>query len=294
MNPDHPTRPRPGSDQILKAAAASGLHGSGSRGAARIMSALCDPAASTEQVAALVIGEPALYARVLRVANCAYYGQSRSVTSMERALALLGMNAVRGIAAAACLDRALPQASKGAVLDIGELVNHSHATALAAESLARIRRPGLMSDAFIGGLLHNLGVVLQIQLDLSGVSAMIELRKSGDLRDMRALESECCAIGHEEYIGVVFEAWHLPDSLIAAVRDHHDPQAAPQEFRDLAALINLAATLALAAGNTFALEPAARPRNPDAIARLGLADGQIDEVAAELPARLAELKKAFA
>jgi HD-like signal output (HDOD) protein len=257
------------------------------------MAALCDPDVSADRVVDLVIGEPALYARVLRVANSAYYGQSRSVTTIHRALALLGMNAVRGIAAAACLDRALPPASGHSMLDIDELVNHSHATALAAESLACIRHPALSSDAFIGGLLHNLGIVLQIQLDSPGVSAMIELRRLGDTQDTRGLELGRSTIGHEECIGVVFEAWRLPESLIAAVRNHHDPQAAPERHRELAALINLGAALGLAAGNTFALEPVPVARDACAMACLGLDSEQVDRVAAELPGRLAELKQAL-
>lgn len=287
------TRPKPDGEQILKAAAASGLHGSGSRTASRIMAALCDPAVSAGQVAALLTGEPALCARVLRVANSAYYGESRSVTTIERALALLGLTAVRGIAAAACLDRALPRSSEHASVDIGGLLNHCHATALAADSLARIRHVGLSSDAFIGGLLHNLGIVLQIQLDAPGVCAMIELRRSGDTRDTRALELECSAIGHEECIAVVFEAWRLPESLVAAARHHHDPQGAPEQHRELAALINLGATLGLEAGTTFALEPAAGARNARAMADLGLDHEQVDRVAVALPGRLAEFRQAM-
>jgi HD-like signal output (HDOD) protein len=292
MNSDSP-RPRLDCEQILRAAAASGMHGSGSRGAARIMAALCDPVVTASQVASLVIGEPALYARVLRVANSAYYGQSRSVTTIERALALLGMNAVRGIAAAACLDRVVPQSSGSSLLNFSEVVSHSHAAALASEALARIKHGSLASDAFIGGLLHNLGIVLQLQLDSPGVSTMIERRRSGDERDMRALELECVTIGHEDCIGVVFEAWRLPETLISAIRNHHDPLSAPEPHRPLAALINLGATLGLAAGSTFALEPTPVDRRADAMTCLKLDEDQIDGVALALPERLADFKQAL-
>ena len=237
--------------QILRAAASLGVLGTGSNGAPRIMAALCNPDVSSREVAALVGKEPALYARVLRVANSPYYGQSRSITTIDRALVVLGVDAVRGIAAAACLDRSLPRRGEDSVVDIKSLIRHSIATAASAESLARIRRPALAAEAFIAGLLHNLGIVVQLQLDAPGLQTMIKLREAGDVRDMRALELDCVVIGHEECVGVIFEAWQLPESLIAAARDHHDPMGAAPPHRELAALINLGANLGLAGGSAF-------------------------------------------
>jgi HD-like signal output (HDOD) protein len=254
------------------------------------MATLCNPAVSPGHVAALVGKEPALYARVLRVANSSYYGQSRSVTSIDRALLVLGVDAVRGIAAAACLDRSLPRRGEHCAVDIKSMVQHSIATAAAAESLARIRRPALAGEAFIAGLLHNLGIVVQLHLDAPGVQAMINLRNAGDVRDMRALETERATIGHEECIAVIFEAWQLPQALIEAARHHHDPMSAAPSHRELAALINLGANLGLAGGNTFELEPVRIDRNAHAMTALELDDDQLDGVAAAMPARIVELR----
>jgi HD-like signal output (HDOD) protein len=293
MEPNQQTRPSIDRAQILKAAASLGVLGSGTNSAPRIMAALCNPAVSPGQVAAMIGKEPALYARVLRVANSPYYGQSRSITTIDRALVVLGVDAVRGIAAAACLDRSLPRRGEHSVVDMKSLIQHSIATAASAESLARIGRPALAAEAFIAGLLHNLGIVVQLHLDAPGIQAMINLRQAGDVRDMRALESDCVAIGHEECIGVIFEAWQLPDSLIAAARDHHDPMAAAPPHRELAALINLGANLGLASGSTFGLEPSGIARNAPAMAWLGLDDDQLNGVAVDMPARVAALRSAL-
>ena len=93
------------SEAILKSAASIGVIGSGAGTVPRLMAALCDPDVSAAVVEDLVGRDPVLSLRVLRVANSAFYGQSRSITRIERALQLLGLDAVRGIAAAACLDR---------------------------------------------------------------------------------------------------------------------------------------------------------------------------------------------
>jgi HD-like signal output (HDOD) protein len=279
--------------QILKAAASIGVLGAASQLGPRLMALLCNSSVTAGQIAAVIANEPAIYARVLRVANSPYYGQTRSITSVKRALAVLGLDAVRGIAAAACLDRMIARGSDGVPIDMRSLVAHSLATAAAAEALARIAEPSLAAEAFIAGLLHNLGIAVQIHLDTPGVRAMIQARSLDALRDLRTLESERVLIGHEECGGVIFEAWQLPPSLVAAVRYHHDPMAAPEAHRALAALVNLGSTLALSCGVTFALEPTPVERNAAAVALLRLREDELDRVQAGLPGRVTELHAAL-
>jgi HD-like signal output (HDOD) protein len=133
---------------------------------------------------------------------------------------------------------------------------------------------------------------VQIHLDPSGIREMIDARRVDATRDIRLLESERAAVGHEECVGIIFDAWQLPDSLVAAGRHHHDPMAAPEAHRELAALVNLGANLALACGSTFTLEPAPVEPHGPAMTQLGLAEEQLNRVAAELPKRIAELRGA--
>jgi HD-like signal output (HDOD) protein len=269
-----------------------GILGAGAQSGPRMLATLCNPAVTAREVAALVGTEPAICARVLRVANSPYYGQTRAVTTLERALLLLGLDAVRGIAAAVCLDRTVASGRNRTPVDMKALLQHSLATAAAAEWLTRLTRRALASDAFIAGLLHNLGVVVQIRLDPCGIQDMIDARRIDATRDIRLLESERAAVGHEECAGIIFDAWQLPDTLVAAGQHHHDPMAAPQAHRELAALVNLSANLALACGNTFTLEPVPVEPHGPAMTQLGLGEEQLNRVAAELPKRIAELRGA--
>src|SRR5262245_4441457 len=74
---------------IVKAASALGVIGGGAQTAHRILAALCDPTLGSREVADIVQREPGLSARVLKVANSAYYGFSRNVATLERALIVL-------------------------------------------------------------------------------------------------------------------------------------------------------------------------------------------------------------
>lgn len=279
--------------QILKAAASLGFLHAGADSAPRLMALLCRPQVSEREVAALIKKEPAIYARILRVANSAYYGQTRIISSIERALPLLGLDGVRGIAAASCLSQTLNSRIFGSPLDMRALIDHSLATAVAAESLARIRYGSLASEAFIAGLLHNLGVAVQVQLDRPGVEAMVRARQAHDAREIRALESQCAAVGHEACIAVILEAWQLPDALVTAARHHHDPSAVPAAHGVLAALVNMGAYLSLAGGYTYALEPAPVQCSAPVMAQLELDVADIEGVAAELPGRTATLRNAL-
>lgn len=287
----NPNKPLVDRALILKTAASTGVLGA--VGAQRIMKALCDPAIRSNQVAVLVGGDPALSLRVLRVANSAYYGQSRSITSIERALAVLGTDSIRGIAAAACLDRITIRRNAKAIVDMQALVRHSQATAAAAESLAKIRHPELASEAFIAGLLHNLGTGVQLHLDPSGVESLVESLALDATGDIRLREARFVAVGHEECGAVIFEAWELPAPLIAVARHHHDPKAAPDAHRDLAALIDLSAAAARSAGFVFTLEPVPTEFNSSSMTRLGLNRDDLDGVAASLHERVAILTQAL-
>ena len=279
---------------ILDAAKALGVLSSSAHSAPRILATLCNPGVSAAEIAKLIGREPGLTARVLRVANSAFYGLSRSVATIDRAVVVLGLDAVRGVAAAACLDRTVLRASESSPVDMVDMLRHSIAAAAAAEALAKIRHPALAPEAFIAGLLHDFGVTLQLRLNPGGVTALIEaLRADPDL-DIPMLEEQTIGAGHERCAAVIFEAWNIPPSLVESARHHHDPAAAPEPHRALAALVNLGNHLGLTCGMTFPCEPVPGPRSAAALALLGLTDADVDAVAASLPQLATALHRALA
>lgn len=279
--------------EILKAAASLGVLGHGPDSAPQIMAALCDPQVLAGEVSKLIAGQPALYARVLRVANSPYHGQGRSITSVDRAIAILGFDAVRGIAAAACLDKTMPRKNQPSCIDMEAVLRHSIATGAAAQALARTFRPALAAEAFIAGLLANLGIMVQMTLDAPGVTKILAARSANDRRDVRDLEIEHAGVGHEACVAVIFEAWHLPVSLIAAVAHHHDPMTANRPDRDLAVLISLGAGIALASGSTYSLEPHTPPPDTGAMCWIGAEASHLAAIAAELPMQATEFHRAL-
>lgn len=263
----------------------------GSAGAPRLLALLCDADVEVDDVLAALRSEPALTARVLKVANSPYYSQRGHVGTLDRAVQMLGLGAIRGIAAAACLDRAMPPRA-GAAFDPLRFRHHSLAVAIAAQRLSNAARAGVDSEAFMAGLLHDIGILVLAQSDVAAMAAFQPLDQPPDhALAAEALQSERSHFGtdHAEAASRLVQAWALPDWLLAPLTAHHQPAAvaAGNGLAALPALVGLADHLADRAG--FGLWPVcALPPGAPVLDALGLDATLIDDIAADLPQRVAE------
>ena len=240
---------------IVKAASALGVLGGGAQTAHRILAALCDPGLGTREVADLILREPGLAARVLKVANSAYYGRSRDISTLDQALLVLGLDAVRGITAAACLDRSLARRGQFAAIDPRALVNHCVASGFAAEQLSRLSGRGSSAESFMAALLHDFGVPVQERLDSEGVAVLIKALQEQPDADVEPLEQSLVKVTHSRCAEVVFDSWHLPKSILLAALHCYNPTTAPGPARELTTLVHLGIQLAIDAGFTYPTEP---------------------------------------
>ena len=120
--------------EVLTQARAMNLAPGGGVGQAQLMGALYRPGISLAELTALIAGEPALALRTLKVANSAYYRRCGEVGTVDRAVQVLGATTVKGIAAAACLDRVMTAHPGMAAAEAARLRRHCIAAALAAQA----------------------------------------------------------------------------------------------------------------------------------------------------------------
>jgi len=272
---------------IVRAATSLGVIGGDTHAAHRILAALCDPTLDARHVAEIIQREPGLAVRVLKVSNSAFYGSSRNIATLDRALLLLGLDAVRGIAAAACLDRSVARRSTKVAIDPQALTHHCVASAFAAESFTRQSRKSGPAEAFMAALLHDFGVPVQERLDSEGVMRLMEALQEESAAEPAVLEASLVQVGHSRCAQVVFEHWNLPPAIVLAVRHHDNPALAPGPVRELTTLVHLGVQCALEAGFTHPLEPrqARIPREP-LLASLGLDGDAFASTAAGLSERV--------
>ncbi len=109
----------------------------------RVMQTADDPKASASDVARALSSDQALAARVLKLANSAFYGANRRIGTVSEAVVILGLRTTRNLAMATSCEDMLEREVTGYAMQRGALWRHSLACASAAQALAAARpRPG--------------------------------------------------------------------------------------------------------------------------------------------------------
>lgn len=259
---DEPTdTSTPLTDQEIVAAARSISLAAGGEGtaAARLVADLMDPDIEISTVSRRIEACPGITVRILRVANSAFYRQSGTIATVARAVHVLGLTTLKGIAAAACLDHMVVAPADASVVDMDEFRRHCIATACAAQALARATGPEHIDDAFVAGLLHDLGLIVQWRLRPAGLSRL-RLQTCPDDPERhpetrRVLEPRYTGTTHAHCTRVLLAAWNLPPALVTAVAAHDSPDDVVAAAGPLATLVAAGDMLAADAGYGLGSEP---------------------------------------
>lgn len=284
-----PVSTRPALGLAALQAAARAL-GASAGGASRLLALLYAPEVDLRPVLDTLAREPALAARVLKVANSPFYGAGGRIGTLDQAVQLLGLTAIRGIAAAGCLDRVVP-ARTGPAFDPDRFRRHSLAVGCAAQGLSRSAGLGLDGEAFMAGLLHDIGIVLLVRAAPAALGEF-EPASGGTAEAALAHEGESLGARHDHAVDVLAQAWQWPEWLRLAVSAHHamaPPGGGPlRGSAALPGLLAIADHLADAAG--LGLWPVCALPPPEGLpAALGLDPAALDAVRASLPAAVAAL-----
>jgi putative nucleotidyltransferase with HDIG domain len=185
--------------------------------AVRLLWLLDDPQASAGSIGALIETDPALSLHVIRMANAPYFGLANRVTSAQRAVAVLGFETVRALAASTAFDLF---SEKGESVPPG-FWPHSLQTAAAAALLAPMIGTA-SADAFSTALLHDIGSALMFRRVPRRYRKVLERVESGE-RTLPVAEREEFGVTHAHIGASVLDTLHFPSVMYAAVEMHHLP-----------------------------------------------------------------------
>jgi len=211
--------------------------------------------------------DQALAARVLRLANSAYYGLSRQVSDVNEAVVLLGMRAVRNLALVASSYPWMSKPIPGYGLGPREMWKHSFAVAVCGKIVANRTRAGDPETAFTAGLLHNLGkCVLGVWLE-----GHEEAIGNVALPGVPFFEVERIVTGfdHSQVGAHLADRWNLPESLVAAIQYHHEPDSAAVS-QSIVDCVHLADSIVLSMGIGLGHDGLSYPLSSNALQRLGV------------------------
>src|SRR5436305_5210475 len=131
---------------------------------AKIIATVEDPRSTAAQLHQIVSHDPALVTRILKVVNSAFYGLPGQIGSVERAIVLLGLNAIKNIAVAASLGQLFRGVKLTDKFNAKDLWTHCIAVGVAARELARQMKVPIADEAFLAGLIHDTGILISLQL----------------------------------------------------------------------------------------------------------------------------------
>jgi len=202
-----------------------------------LIQTLNDDNASIEDVSDLITRDPALSAKLLRLANSAQFGLPRGVGSIDDAIAMVGMNKVRTLALGACLSNAFPQVPG---LDTHTFWKTSMASAGYAEWLAH--KVGVDKPmAWLTGMMVRLGELLIAQAQPANLQAIEMLPLAPGLRWER--ERQLVGFTEGELTAELALRWNFPMQMVQALKVSADPLV-DQAFSRLGAIVHLAGLLA--------------------------------------------------
>ncbi len=250
---------------------------------AKILQTAASPEASARDLEAVITLDTGLAAKMLRLANSSFYGQSRRISTLADAVVLLGFNAVRNLALSVSLVSSLAPGGAARVFDWRAYWEHCTGVAACARLLARRQRlPGAAQDeALVAGLLHDIGRLFLGRYcpDLLAevVLAAQAFRMSMEEAEWRLMGTSHALLGQE-----IASRWNFPPALAGAIGAHHQPEAWHGD-PTLTYLVHAANVLTQQAG-IGALDPSPQRLHGDVDAWLALTTVEREDLLAELAA----------
>ena len=188
---------------------------------ARINELVEDPHSSAADINDVIAKDVALSTRILKLVNSSFYGFPRKIASVTHAVVILGFNTVRTLTLSAFVFDAFEARDLG--FGYREFWIHSVATAVASGQLARRVGATDSEQAFLCGLLHDVGKIVLQQYAQEEFARTLDYVQEHDCllydAEMAVLDSN-----HAEMGALLLDRWRLPVTMVEVIRHHHRPE----------------------------------------------------------------------
>ena len=206
-----------------------------------------DPNSSPKMMERTIERDPAITAKILRVANSAYYGLS-NVGSIGRAIGVLGMNAVRSLVVGVVFQQLAAGKEQAPSYSKLEYWRHSLAVAVTARILGKLRMPAAAEELYVAGMMHDVGMLVLDRFCSDEFDRAIQFARSQQI-PLHMAERFAFGYDHCQVGAMLVAKWSLPTVVARAIEFHHNPTA-DTESQLATAIVCLADHLAHRAGLT--------------------------------------------
>ncbi len=227
----------------------------------KLLSVMNDEDSSADDVTRVLSSDQALAGKVLKLVNSPFYGLTGEISTITRAVVVLGFSGVRNVAMGFGMVSALKKLGGGRAMS--DFWDHALATGAGAQALAEMT-DCLRHDpeeAFIAGLMHDIGHLILASAAPGAYTQACEA--SGDADDPLLAEKVALGMSHAQVGQKLMEFWQLPAALQDAARYHHSLRITASREQPLTTLVALGDVLACIHGGAFE-----RPASENAVSRL--------------------------
>jgi HD-like signal output (HDOD) protein len=198
-----------------------------------------NPKSTARDLHEVIRNDPALSARILKVVNSAFYGLPGQIASIDRAIVLLGLSAVKNIAIAASMTHLFNAGPAIEGFSGAEVWKHSVATGVASRMLSAAQGRPIVEESFLAGIIADLGLLVERQV-FSKQLAEIIAQFNADGGDFCELETQVIGADHQAFGAALAAKWRFPQPLCTTIGYHHKPHLLAASTRELPTLVCVA------------------------------------------------------
>ena len=249
-----------------------------------------DPNSTADDMGKVISQDPALVARMLKIANSAFYGLSTEVETITRAIAILGTNKIRDLVISTAASDTF-DGIPNSLITMQDFWHHSLYCGLLAQILSKKSKKANSESIFIAGLLHDIGQLLMFnQLPEKSHEAILLLMEGTEELETFEAERHVFGFDHMQVGAELIKTWNLAPVLQECVEFHHEPEKA-KDFPAEVALINIANAVAVMADfNSMSDEDEIPSINPKSWELTGLSKDDLPEAIKKAQEEITEIE----
>lgn len=254
----------------------------------KIIDLVEDPSSTAQDLHKVIANDPALCSRILKVVNSAFYGLPGQIGSINRAIVLLGLNAVKNIAIATSLGKLFRGGELCPQFNARDLWLNSMAVAASSKRVAEAAGIGLSDEAFLAGLLHDIGIMVEMQANRQGLIEVFDdfTQNGGSFLDV---ENRILGADHQAFGQALCERWRFPKSFSYVTGYHHHPLNLASGTRTLACVVHVGDVLAARLQLGFVHDVQQDAVDPAILDELRLTTARLAELEESLPELVEEV-----
>ncbi|MBI5055899.1 MAG: HDOD domain-containing protein [Nitrospirae bacterium] len=248
-----------------------------------ILKIVSNDLASADELEEIIRKDPPISAKVLSVANSAFFGTGTPTTDIKNAVVRIGFDNVKNIALGISLMTVLDDGKRNGIFDYMRIFEHSTVVGAAAKALARKLDSDIPEDVFINGMLHDIGFLIMNKYFPESYGRVLDMFK--EKKSLLEAEEAVFGFTHADMGTWLVDKWNLPDIILDTTQYHHAPSKAKRNL-NLAALAHVADFIATRSIFSATKEDPNYPFDKASLDILGISENGLKDLEAEIKSEI--------